>query len=88
MQIGNLIIYPWNCKNTIPRIIAIGLILAWVIWGITIFQEGEVINQRLQAVQQQEMQKQERARRMAAYRYAQEQSRKQPRTRNAVDALK
>jgi DNA segregation ATPase FtsK/SpoIIIE-like protein len=88
MQIGNLIIYPWNRKNTIPRIIAIGLILAWVIWGITIFQEGEVINQRLQAVQQQEMQKQERARRMAAYQQAQEQSRKQPRTRNAVDALK
>lgn len=88
MQIGNLIIYPWNRKNTIPRIIAIGLILAWVIWGITIFQEGEVINQRLQAVQQQEMQKQERARRMAAYQQAQEQSRKQPRTKNAVDALK
>lgn len=88
MQIGNLIIYPWNRKNTIPRIIAIGLLLAWVAWGITIFHEGEVINQRLQAVQQEQMQKEERARRQAAYKYAQEQARlQQNRTQNAVDAF-
>ena len=87
MQIGNLIIYPWSRKNAFWRILVIALVLAWVVWGVAIFQEGEQLKQRLQAVQLEEMQKEERARRQAAYRYAQEQARQSSRTQNAVDAF-
>ena len=88
MKIGNIIVHPWSRKNFIYRLLAIGLILGWLMWGLVIFQEGRKIEAAIQARQMERMRKEERLRRAAAY----EQSRIQERfeknaTKNAVDNL-
>lgn len=89
MQIGNIIIEPWNRRNTVYRIIALLLVLAWLVWGLTIFIEGRQINARLQNLQEEQQLKEERARRAAAYRQALErQQHPQNRVKNAVDGVK
>ena len=72
MQIGNIIIEPWNKKNTLPRLLVLvvggGLLVGWLYWGMTIWQEG----QQLETVRRQRVEKQQRQeellRRQAAYR--------------------
>ena len=69
-------------------IIALGLVVAWIAWGITLFQEKAESQRRLEAFKQEQVQKEEQARRLAAYQYAQEQAKqRQNRTQNAIDAL-
>lgn len=89
MQIGNIIIEPWNKRNFIPRIIALGLVALWLGWGMAIFIEGRQINARFQALQEAQLQKEERARRAARYRQSFEQQQQpQNRVKNAVDGVK
>lgn len=89
MQIGNIIIEPWNRRNFLPRIIALVLLSLWLGWGLTIFMEGRQINARFQALQEEQQLKEERARRAAAYRNALEQQQHpQNRVQNAVDGVK
>ena len=92
MQIGRLIILPWNKKNFIPRLILIGLALGWVAfltWGAWLFkQESQIEQQRV--VQQQS--RQEQIRRQAAYqqRFLQQQQQRRSRNnvQNAIDGVK
>lgn len=89
MQIGNIIIEPWNKRNCIPRIIAFALIALWLGWGVAIFIEGRQINARFQALQEEHQLKEERARRAARYRQSFEgQQQPQNRVKNAVDGVK
>lgn len=89
MQIGNIIIDPWNKRNFLPRIIALTLIFLWLGWGIAIFIEGRQISARFRALQAEQELKEERAQRAARYRQSFEQQ-QQPRNRvqNAVDGVK
>ncbi len=89
MKIGKLIIHPWNKKNFIPRLIVLVLVLGWVIWGITIYQEGKRIEARKQALVQQYELRQARQRRQAAYksRMLEEQAVRQG-VQNAIDGVK
>jgi len=89
MQIGNIIIKPWDRHNFIYRMIALLLVAAWLGWGVTIFLEGREINARLQSLQEEKMRQEERARRAAAYRQALEQQRhSQNKVKNAIDGVK
>ncbi|MGN0017059.1 MAG: hypothetical protein ACI37O_06975 [Candidatus Avelusimicrobium sp.] len=89
MQIGNIIIEPWNRRNFLPRVIALALLALWLGWGLTIFMEGREINARFQALQEEQQLKEERARRAAAYRnMLEQQQRPQNRVQNAVDSVK
>lgn len=89
MQIGNIIIEPWNRRNFLPRLIALALLTLWLGWGLTIFMEGRQINARFQAMQEEQQLKEERARRAAAYRQSlEQQQRPQNRVKNAVDGIK
>ena len=88
MQIGNLIIEPWSKKNCIYRIIAIALVLAWLAWGLILFQEGNRLQARMTELQLEAQRQEEMLRREAIYRRAalgNEDA--QPRVQNAVDAL-
>lgn len=89
MKIGKIIIYPWDRKNFIPRLIVIALVLGWVIWGIAIYREGKQIEARRQALVQQYELRQARQRRQAAYesRMLEEQSIRQG-VQNAIDGVK
>ncbi len=58
MQIGNLIILPWDRKNFFPRVIAIALLLAWVLWGVSIYRDGIRLKER-KAQRQEEIQRQQ-----------------------------
>lgn len=72
----------------VMSIIALGLVVAWIAWGITLFQDKAESQRRLEAFKQEQVQKEEQARRLAAYQYAQEQARqRQNRTQNAIDVL-
>lgn len=65
MQIGNIIIEPWNRKNTIWRLLALSVIAAWVIWGVVIFKESKEIEARITAQRQEETRRQAINRRKA-----------------------
>ena len=88
MQIGNLIIEPWSKKNCIYRIIAIFLVLLWLTWGLVLFQEGNLLQDRLNELQLEAQRKEDMLRREAIYRRAamgnQEASSS---VQNAVDAF-
>ena len=89
MQIGKIIIEPWNRRNFIGRIIVLTLLALWLGWGLTIFMEGRQINARFQALQEEQQLKEERVRRAAAYRnMLEQQQRPQNRVQNAVDGVK
>jgi len=86
MNLDHLVIAPWDRRNFIPRIIALVLVLAWIVWGIILFREGREIQAKIQERQQERQMQEERLRRQAAY----EQSRIQEKlnqnaSRNAVD---
>ncbi len=89
MRIGKIVILPWSKRNFIPRLIAIALALAWVVWGIAIYQEGQRIEARKQELVQQQELRQERERRQAAYerRMLEEQAVRQG-VQNAIDGVK
>ena len=89
MQIGKLIIYPWNRKNFFPRIVVIGLVLAWVVWCMVLYNEGKRLEaQRLERERIVEQQ-QSRQRREAAYqRRMIEEQRMRSGVQNAVDGFK
>ncbi len=40
MQIGNLIIEPWNKHNAIWRVVALLLVALWAVWGAVIYYES------------------------------------------------
>ena len=67
MRIGRVIIEPWNIKNFIPRIIAIGLVLAWIIWMGVVANESSRLKALERQRQQQQMRREEQQRREAAY---------------------
>lgn len=88
MRIGNIIIEPWNRKNTIWRIAAILMVGAWVVWGLVIYSEGRAIEARIQAQQEEEFNRQAMQRSRAAYQGAlQEQRKQQTGSRNLMDTL-
>ena len=86
MQIGKIIIEPWNRKNTIWRLVALAVLGAWVMWGVVIFQEGKQIDNRIAARQQQELTRQAIKRRKAILEQ-EAQQRTQNETSNIVDTL-
>ncbi len=88
MQIGNWIIQPWSRKNCIYRIIAIFLAVLWLFWGLVLVQEGNRLQQRIEALQLEAQRKEEMARREAVYRRA-AMGRQQDSSsvQNAVDAV-
>lgn len=89
MRIGNIIILPWDRHNFLPRLIVIGLVVAWLVWGFFIFQERKQIKARIQARQEAQLRQEERLRLQAAYeqRRLQEQFNRGT-SRNAVDDFK
>lgn len=89
MQIGKIIIEPWNRKNTFWRILALAIIAAWLGWGFVIYKEGQEIQARIQAAQEAQERQQAVQRRQAAYQRMQaEQRLNQGRTQNVMDTLK
>lgn len=91
MQIGNIIItvHPWNRQNTFWRLLLLGIILAWVIWGVLIFKEGREIDARLRAQQEIELNRQTMQLRRAAFERAQAEQRalQQEKAGNIMDML-
>lgn len=89
MQIGNIVILPWNRRNFIPRVIAIGLVLGWLVWGLVIFYEADQLKTRVRQQQEQQLHREEQQRREAAYqqRMQQEQSIRRG-VRNVMDGFK
>ncbi len=67
MQIGIINILPWSWRNFIPRLIAIGLVLAWVVWGISIWRESRRLEVLRQERLEQEQRREEILRREAEY---------------------
>ena len=73
MKIGNFVILPWSRKNFLPRLIAFALALSWLLWGVSIYHEGQQLRARLQdrqrwqQQQQQQLRREEKMRREAAY---------------------
>ena len=89
MQIGKIIIEPWNRKNTFWRILALAIIAAWFGWGFIIYKEGQEIQARIQAAQEAKARQLNVQRRQAAYERMQAQERlNQNSTRNVMDTLK
>ena len=86
MQIGNLIIEPWNRKNAIWRIIALSLLAAWIGWGVIIFQEGKAIDARIAAEKQEELNRQAIKRRKAILEREMQENRSAG-SQNIVDTL-
>lgn len=93
MQIGNIIIEPWNRQNAIPRLIALGLMLFWVLWlawGVKLFffDARELRREEQQYLEAQQRQS-ERLRRASSYdRSRLEQDLNRNTSKNAVDALR
>lgn len=79
----------WNKYNAVQRLIAIVLVLSWLCWTFTIYQEGKRIEERRQALVQQYELRQARQRRQAAYksRMLEEQAVRQG-VQNAIDGVK
>ena len=67
MQIGRIVIDPWNKRNFLPRIIAIALIVGWIAWGLIILREGRQLEEAFEQMQLKQQQQEERLRRAAAY---------------------
>ena len=91
MRIGNLIVEPWSKKNCIYRIVAILLVVLWIFWGITLFMDGQMLQQRLQEVQLEAQREEARAQREAAFRRAaleRQGQAEQLQVQNAADAFK
>ena len=91
MQIGNIIItvHPWNRQNTFWRLLLLGIIVAWVIWGVIIFKEGREIEARLRAQQEVELNRQAMQVRRAAFEREQAEQRalQQDKAGNIMDML-
>ena len=72
MQIGNVIIEPWNRKNTLPRLLVLivggGLLIGWLYWGVMIWLEGQRLDAARQQREAREQRREEVLRRQAAYR--------------------
>ncbi len=68
MQITQIRIDPWNRKNFIPRLIVIGLVLGWLVWGLVIWQEQQRLQAQARERQEQQLRREEQQRREAAYR--------------------
>ena len=89
MQIGKIIIDPWNRKNMIPRLVALGLLAAWLVWGLFIWREGRLLAARELEFKQQQQRQEQRLRRAKAYDQARlEQQFNKNTSRNVVDNLK
>lgn len=86
MQIGNVIIEPWNRKNTIWRLLALSVIAAWVIWGVVIFKESKEIEARITAQRQEETRRQAINRRKATLEQ-EVQTEDSTNSQNIIDAL-
>ena len=89
MKIGKLVIYPWDRKNFFPRIIYIGLVLAWAVWCVVFYNEGARLDAQRQEREAVLEQQQMRLRFQAEYqrRLMQEESIRGG-VQNAVDGFK
>lgn len=89
MKIGNIVILPWSWRNFIPRLIAIGLVVAWVLWGVSIWRESNRLEARRQALVELQQRRESQQRREAAYksRIMQEQAIRSG-VQNAIDGVK
>ena len=89
MQIGNIIIHPWNRKNFIPRVVALALVFSWLVWGLVIHVERQRLKERLEQQQQEQLLREEQQRREAAYqrRLLEEQNARRG-VRNIMDGYK
>lgn len=89
MKIGKYIIDPWNKKNFIPRLIAIGLVSVWVISGILIYLESARIQARIDKFVQEKQEEIQRQQERDAYfrRFEMQRKVQQGAVQNAVDAI-
>ena len=88
MQIGKLEIAPWNRQNFIPRLVALGLVAAWLIWGVFIWREGRILAEREREYQLEQQRQEERLRRLKAYDQSRlEEQFNRNNSRNAVDTF-
>lgn len=89
MQIGNLIIEPWNKHNAIWRIVALLLVALWAVWGAVIYYESAQLTAKVRAEKEAQQREEERLERAASYRRAALQRQAQlSGVQNAVDAFK
>lgn len=89
MRIGNITFLPWDRKNFIPRLIAIGLVLGWLFVMCSVACESMRLKAVMREQQEQQLRREERQRRQAAYqqRMMQEQNIRRG-VRNVVDGYK
>ena len=87
MKIGKYIIDPWNKKNFIPRLIAIGLVR--VISGILIYLESARIQARIDKFVQEKQEEIQRQQEREAYfrRFEMQREVQQGAVQNAVDVI-
>ena len=88
MQIGNLIIEPWNKHNAIWRVIVLLLVALWAVWGAVIYYESAQLTANVREQKEEQQREEERLERAASYRRAALQRQAQPSgVQNAVDAF-
>ena len=88
MQIGNIIIEPWNRKNTFWRLLVLGIVGAWLGWGFVLYLDGQEIKARIQEHQLEQARRAEIRSHQAAYERAlEEQRRQRTGVRNVIDEL-
>ena len=89
MQIGNIVILPWNRKNFIPRLFVIGVVVLWLAGGYVLCREIRMQEKARQDYQERVVQREEQQRREAAYqRRMIEEQRMRSGVQNAVDGFK
>jgi len=88
MNVGPIYIEPWNRKNTFWRIVALAIVGAWVAWGVTIYQEGQEIQARIQASRAEQERRAEIQRHQVIYqRSLEEQRASRDGVKNSMDMI-
>ena len=79
----------WNWKGIVGVLVALGLVAAWLTWGVFIWLEGRSLAERQHQFQLEQQRQEERLRRIKAYDQSRlEQKFNRNTSRNAVDAFK
>lgn len=60
MQIGNLIIEPWNKHNAVWRVVALLLVALWAVWGAVIYYESAQLTAKVRAEKEAQQREEER----------------------------
>lgn len=91
IKIGRTVflIQPWDRHNAPWRLLLLGIIVAWIVWGVFIYKEGREIEARLRAQQEIELNRQAMQLRRAAFERAQAEQRAQQQDKagNIMDML-